>query len=329
MILTLKAEGQTYSFYLLPIEKASGIYCVLTSVLMLLMLPYLVDLSEMLAVRCGWLAMTALLVFVGYLLSRHESLWSKSYVRDAMETLRTVAQLAWLILWYPDTYQFNRVLPNLDHFFAHADQALFGCQPAIEFSQALPQPFWSEAFSLGYWSYYPMMVILVFAVLWKQRPAFQLVASDLITSFFIFYVIFIIIPVAGPQFYFQAVGIPDILAGHFPPLGTYFSSHTQALPVPGYTDGTFYQLVCAAQEAGERPTAAFPSSHVGISTIVLLLARRHTPRLLILFLPLWILLCCATVYIRAHYLVDALAGLIVAPLILWAAEKCVGKLMRG
>jgi membrane-associated phospholipid phosphatase len=114
------------------------------------------------------------------------------------------------------------------------------------------------------------------------------------------------------------------MAGHFPSLGTYFSSHLEALAPPGWTDGLFYQLVAGAQEAGERPTAAFPSSHIGISTIVLILARRHAPRLLFLFLPLWALLCCATVYIRAHYLVDAIAGLISAPIILWLAEKIIG-----
>ena len=150
------------------------------------------------------------------------------------------------------------------------------------------------------------------------------VATCILLSFFLFYLIYIFLPVAGPQYYFRAVGIPEIMAGHFPSLGTYFSSHLEALAPPGWTDGLFYQLVAGAQEAGERPTAAFPSSHIGISTIVLILARRHAPRLLFLFLPLWALLCCATVYIRAHYLVDAIAGLISAPIILWLAEKSIG-----
>ena len=281
--------------------------------------------------------------------------------------LRTVAQLAWLILWYPDTYEFNRCFPNLDHHFARLDALLFGCQPSLEFSQALPSPFWSEAFNLGYWSYYPMIAILVLTLFFRALiltpkrsplnaplgPAASLceepsalnespsaqpnssfftfhfslasrTATCILLSFFLFYLLYIFLPVAGPQYYFRAVGIPEIMAGHFPSLGTYFSSHLEALAPPGWTDGLFYQLVAGAQEAGERPTAAFPSSHIGISTIVLILARRHAPRLLFLFLPLWALLCCATVYLRAHYLVDAIAGLISAPIILWLAEKIIG-----
>ncbi|MCR4995438.1 MAG: phosphatase PAP2 family protein [Bacteroidales bacterium] len=150
---------------------------------------------------------------------------------------------------------------------------------------------------------------------------FSRVTTIIMTAFFLYYLIYIFLPVSGPQFYFQAVGVDEIMQGHFPALGTYFSSHTDMLPAPGNPDGLFYRLVSSAQATGERPTAAFPSSHIGISTIVLLLARRHAPRLLLILIPLWALLCCATVYIQAHYLIDAIAGLLTAPLILWIADK--------
>ena len=321
----------------------AAVYCALTCLLMAIMAPWLVDPATMLLTRAGWLAMTAVLVAADHLLTSRRG-------KGSITLLRTAGQLAWLILWYPDTYEFNRTFRNLDHLFARADQVLFGCQPSIEFSQALPQPFWSEAFNLGYWSYYPMMAILVLVLFIKEYNAqshqssifnspsleergqggesFNSVSALIIASFFLFYAIYIFLPVAGPQFYFEAVGIDNILSGHFPALGTYFSTHTEALPPPGYTDGFFYQLVASAQETGERPTAAFPSSHIGVSTIVLILTRRHAPKLLYLFLPLWLLLCCATVYIRAHYLVDAIAGLIAAPIILWLAQKACRPLFK-
>ena len=66
-----------------------------------------------------------------------------------------------------------------------------------------------------------------------------------------------------------------------------------------------------AKAAGERPTAAFPSSHVGVSTIcMLLLWHDRNYRLLAVLAPFYLLLCCATVYIQAHYLIDAIAGFI-------------------
>ena len=263
---------------------------------------------------------------------------------------RITAQLALLSWWYPDTYEFNRSFNNLDHLFAAADQSLFGCQPSLEFSQALPSAFWSEAFNLGYWSYFPMIGLLLVTIfiLESRKPStinpqpstlnrppwgttggsspFLSVAATILTAFFLYYVIYIFLPVVGPQFYFQAVGIAEIQQGYFPVLGTYFSSHTEMLPPPGWADGLFSRLVAMAHEAGERPTAAFPSSHIGISTLLLLLARRHAPKLLFVLVPLWTLLCCATVYIQAHYVVDAIAGLISAPLALWAASRLVKRL---
>ena len=77
--------------------------------------------------------------------------------------------------------------------------------------------------------------------------------------------------------------------------------------------GWFSQLVVGAQEIGERPTAAFPSSHVGMSTVCMLLALAAKRKWLFwAMLPLWVLLVFATVYIKAHYVIDSLAGLLFA-----------------
>ena len=64
--------------------------------------------------------------------------------------VRIGAQMGLLAWWYPDTYEFNRIFPNLDHVFAAWEQDLFGCQPAIVFSQAVTSAVVSELFDLGY-----------------------------------------------------------------------------------------------------------------------------------------------------------------------------------
>ena len=74
--------------------------------------------------------------------------------------VRVVVQMALLSWWYPDTYELNRILPNLDHLFAQFDQTLFGCQPALLFHQALPWHWFSELMDLGYASYYPMIAVV-------------------------------------------------------------------------------------------------------------------------------------------------------------------------
>ncbi len=332
------------------------IYCLLTLVLMAVLAPRLVDPIGMLLMRAEWLTLTVALIVLSHLLEKYLStkncLNFSTFQRFNVSTfqllnlstfLRVLGQLVWLAKWYPDTYEFNRIFPNLDHLFAQAELSLFGCQPALEFSRLLPQAFWSEAFNLGYWSYFPMIGVLSIAIFIMEAkasasapkgsstlellPVFHLVSTTIIIAFFLYYVIYIFLPVTGPQFYFQAVGIEAIEAGNFPALGTYFSAHTEMLPSPGYSDGLFYQLVESAHEAGERPTAAFPSSHIGISTLVLMLSRRHAPQVTMFLLPFWALLCCATVYIQAHYVIDAIAGLLSAPLVLWISTWLAHKII--
>lgn len=233
--------------------------------------------------------------------------------------VRIIAQMALLAWWYPDTYEINRMFPNLDHIFAGWEQDLFGCQPALHFAKALPWAVVSELMSMGYFMYYPMIALVSFYYFFCRYYEAERAAFVMLTSFFIYYLIYIYVPVAGPTFYFDAVGISEITKGIFPALGDYFNTHTNCLPTPGYTDGIFYQLVEDAKNAGERPTAAFPSSHVGVSTICMLLVW-HTGnrKLLYVMLPFYIFLCLATVYIQAHYLIDAIAGLISAVVIYFA-----------
>ena len=216
-------------------------------------------------------------------------------------------------------HEINRMFPNLDHIFAGWEQDLFGCQPALLFAKALPWAVVSELMSMGYFMYYPMIALVSFYYFFCRYYEAERAAFVMLTSFFIYYLIYIYVPVVGPTFYFDAVGISEITKGIFPALGDYFNTHTNCLPTPGYTDGIFYQLVEDAKNAGERPTAAFPSSHVGVSTICMLLVW-HTGnrKLLYVMLPFYIFLCLATVYIQAHYLIDAIAGLISAVVIYFA-----------
>ena len=106
----------------------------------------------------------------------------------------------------------------------------------------------------------------------------------------------------------EDIGEDNVAQGIFPAIGDYFNHNQELLPGPGYEHGFFYNLVESSQQVGERPTAAFPSSHVGMSTILMIMAWRGSRRLFACLLPFYLLLCGATVYIQAHYLIDAIVG---------------------
>ena len=225
---------------------------------------------------------------------------------------RVALQLAMLSWWYPDTYELNRVLPNLDHVFAQYEQSLFGFQPALVFSQKMPWATWSELMFLGYSSYFVLILTVTLYYFLRRYQEFQRASFVVIGSFFAFYVIFDLLPVTGPQYYYLAVGLDNIAAGVFPNIGDYFLTHDEMMTMPGYQDGWFYQCMVHAHAAGERPTAAFPSSHVGATIVLLMLALRTKSRWLSWFVgTMLVLMCMSTVYIRAHYAIDVIAGLAV------------------
>lgn len=233
----------------------------------------------------------------------------RMYPSRIMLLCRVTVQMLLLTWWYSDTYSLNRIFPNLDHLFATYEQQLFGCQPALLFSQAVGHPVFSEVMHLGYASYFPMIVLVtVFYFFWRYQE-FNRTVFVILSSFFLYYLVFVFLPVTGPQYYYAAVGLDNIAQGIFPNVHDYFATHDEALTMPGDPRGFFFQCVESAHVKGERPTAAFPSSHVGISTILLFLAWRAKNRWLFGgILPFYVLICLATVYIRAHYAIDVIGG---------------------
>ncbi|MBR5455434.1 MAG: phosphatase PAP2 family protein [Bacteroidaceae bacterium] len=292
-----KREEQVTAF--LAVEKLGLLYNLLTTILVIIFFDRLQDPKAMLMGRFLVAAGTFVLIYI----------YTK-YPSRATVFLRVLFQMALLSYWYPDTFEFNRIFPNLDHLFAQADLTLFGCQPAIMFDQVCSGFFWREAFNMGYWLYYPMIAtVAIYGFFGHPREA-ERTTFIIMCSFFIYYFIYIFLPVAGPQFYFPVIGDGVALAGPYPELGDYFNLNPEITIAQEGKGGLFTELVGMAQSSGERPTAAFPSSHIGVTTILVILAYRLNRRIFAVMFPVYLLLCCATVYIKAHYLVDAIAGLV-------------------
>ena len=289
---------------LFAVEKATLIYTSLTSILILFLFQRMEHPWQMLFDRGAIVGVTFVLMY----LYRLAPCKFSAFIRIAV-------QMSLLSYWYPDTFEFNRFFPNLDYLFASAEQFIFNGQPAIWFCRTFPHLIVSEAFNMGYFFYYPMILVVTMYYFLNKFELFEKVSFVLVTSFFIYYLIYIFVPVAGPQFYFPAIGLENVGQGIFPSIGDYFNHHQELLPGPNDQGGFFYGLVEGSQNVGERPTAAFPSSHVGISTILMIMAWRGSKRLFTCLMPIYVLLCAATVYIQAHYVIDAVAGFFSAILI--------------
>ena len=216
-----------------------------------------------------------------------------------------------LVYWYPETFDINRMILNYDYLLAGIEQSTFGFQPALAFCQFYPHRWFAELMNMGYIAYYPIIIGTGLYLYFKDKDYFEYFFFTVLFSFFCYYLIYILFPTAGPQYYYQAIGLEQVHSNVFPEIGNYFDKHQ--LLVTGNNSGFFSQMVQNTQQVGERPTAAFPSSHVGITTLILILVTKNKHFYLLAFLsPIYLALVTATVYIQAHYVIDVFAGFITA-----------------
>jgi len=211
---------------------------------------------------------------------------------------RNTYPVLFAIYFYTETVYYNKLFfDNLDPLFIQLDEWLFGFQPSIEFYEYFSSSFVTELMYFGYFSFYFIILGFVFIMYFKRKSLFIESTYKVAFSLLFFYFIFAIFPSAGPQFYFDV--------------------SERAVPTNGYL---FQKIMHVIQDGAEQPTGAFPSSHVGVTIVILLLARKTLPLFYKICLPITILLMLSTVYIKAHYAVDAIAGFLIAPFILYLSD---------
>lgn len=282
-----------------PFEWLTIIYAIVTTLIVLVSWSKLDNPLQQIIGRIGIIGTMLLIIYLS----------DTKFGSHKITTLvRVLYQVALLPFWYPEIHEFNKLFPNMDHIFANAEQLIFGMQPAVEFSRIFPRKWFSEAVYMGYFAYYPMIVGTILYSFFAKPEELKRLTSIIMGAFFVYYLIFIFVPVAGPQFYFLAIGMDNVHHAIFPAIGDYFRNSIEIMPGPGYTDGFFYHMIELVQAGGERPIAAFPSSHVGISTLLMIWLWHNGKKMFALLMPFYMLLCAATVYIQAHYLIDVFAG---------------------
>jgi membrane-associated phospholipid phosphatase len=209
----------------------------------------------------------------------------------AFDLFRAWYPLALLPLMYTQLAVLNAAVHGGTYFDDRVigwEQALFGGQPSRDLAAALPGLLLSETLHAAYLAFYPILYVPALAI-WvrRSRADFELAVFTLLAVMTAHYVFFIYFPVQGPRYLFP------------PPTGP-------------LENGFFHQLTHRLLEAGSSRGAAFPSSHVGGSVAVAIVALRLLPRLGIVLAVLALGVALGAVYGGFHYAIDALAGVVLA-----------------
>jgi membrane-associated phospholipid phosphatase len=178
---------------------------------------------------------------------------------------------------------------DIDAQLVAIDYALFGVHPTVWFER-FTVPLVTEYMQLAYVTFYFLPFILC-APLYRQGQflAFRVCLCALLLGYYVSYLLYFLTPARGPRFYLAAY-------------------HT--LPLTGLWLTTPLQASLDALEGIQRD--AFPSGHTAIAIIVLAMAARYQRRLFYPLLVMTVSLMISTVYLRYHYVIDVIAGVLLA-----------------
>ncbi len=185
------------------------------------------------------------------------------------------------------------IVPTLqDPIITNFELKIFGVHPTWWIEEHLFFKPLIEFLTLGYTAYYLILPLLAFLLYFKKKDiyGFNNLIFTVAISFYIHYLVFILLPIDGPW--------------RYGPILDHFTK-----PVEGYL---ILEIQKKIMDFGVmKHSGCFPSSHVAIATIVLLNARRFYKGLFPIYFIIVVLLSFATFFLRYHYLTDTVVGLLV------------------
>jgi PAP2 superfamily len=222
------------------------------------------------------------------------------------------------VLFGEFTYLANAVFPYwIESYLIDFDFWLFK-QPAHRFIETHAPAWMIEVMAFAYWSYYPLIAFVALrhyfaraksgdrptsrqrrerGISGQANPVFLDFMNRICFSFYICYVLFMLLPARSPRHALDLNGQLQL------------------------TGGFFFDLISQAQNYVSVVGAAFPSSHVAVAWVAAVALRRSDRYIFFIFLPVVVALTFSVFILQYHYVLDAVSGAVVAWLMEWIWRK--------
>ena len=278
-----------------PLDIATAFYVIVSGIYLCFGISGLEDILPHFATRIGLLILIVVIVYC-----------NKKYPGKYMGLLRSTYPVLLLSFFYTETGYLKNIIfhHNLDDYFVHAEQWLWGFQPSLKFSEWMPQKWFNEFMNICYFSYYPLILGICVIFYFDNKPYSHKSIFTIVFSFYLYYLFYDLVPVVGPQFHFNTLYTDE---------------------APPYYVGKFMRYILKNLE---KPTGAFPSSHVGIALIVSVISFKHLRKYFYYSLLFVFGICFATVYLKAHYLVDVIGAIVTVPILMMISSYVYDKLWQ-
>jgi membrane-associated phospholipid phosphatase len=200
--------------------------------------------------------------------------------------------------WYPFVIlglsfgQLPHIIPyiytqDIDHVLMQLDLSLFGVHPTVWFEQFHWPPF-TEFLQIVYITFYFLPAIIMAKLLiQKDYVEFRKFRFVFFMGFFLSYIGYLLFPAIGPRFTLQQF---------------------QSFPLEGVLLTQWIQNTLNTLEQINRD--AFPSGHTMMTVLCWIYAWKYSKKLAYVYTFITIFMITATIYLRYHYVVDVIGGII-------------------
>jgi len=254
---------------------------------------------------------------VQFLVNKYESKIDGENIDEAsynsfLKILRYWYGIAVILISFKEVYYVIYFLKptDIDPTLMRIDFSTFGVNPT-QWAYHFANPYLTEFFQIIYFYYYFMIIVYGLELyLWKRYQGFKYVIFVLFLCFFSSYLMYIFTPANGPRFHlhdFYSISkeLPGVLLTE--PIRQ-FLNFGESIP-PGVTN---------PQDYVQRD--AMPSLHVSIAILIAYLSLKIRSKSFYFYLPYVILLIASTIYLRYHYVIDIIAGIVWAGLVIFVSE---------
>lgn len=197
-----------------------------------------------------------------------------------------------------------------DQLFIKMDFLIFGVNPT-QWAYRYENPLLTELLQIVYAYYYPMIVVFGLELyIWYRYKEFKYTIFIVFFSFYFSYLLYFIFPANGPRFHLHNFGT---ISNELP--GLLFTEPIRAFLNFGES---IPQGVPNPQVFVQRD--AMPSLHIITAFLIMYLSRKFRSKSFYFYLPYLFLMAIATIYLRYHYVVDIIGGIIVALFTIWITK---------
>ncbi|HLK68555.1 MAG TPA: phosphatase PAP2 family protein [Bryobacteraceae bacterium] len=195
---------------------------------------------------------------------------------------------------------------DADQWLADLDFRIWGAHPTV-WLERVHTPALTEFLQIVYTLFVPAVLLIPFLIWRKHRPGeFQYYAFLIALGYLASYIGYLIVPARGPRF---------------------LLNHLQHIPLQGLW--LFHAMQSTLDRLESAHYDCFPSGHTELTILAWWSSRAISKPLFWIYFTYTPLIIFATVYLRYHYTVDVMAGIILAALLLVSTPALYRVMSKG